>query len=56
MPDIDPSIVSHQLNVDANARYVSHHKRRQSLKKVEGTYSKVKGLLDTHFISKDVYT
>ncbi|KAI5396175.1 hypothetical protein KIW84_062394 [Lathyrus oleraceus] len=52
MPNIDPIVAFHQLNVNPSAWYVSQQRRRQSLEKSEATTSNVKVLLDTNFIFK----
>lgn len=51
MPDIDPTVAFHPLNIDPNAHYVSQWQKRQTFEKVEATMREVKGLLDATFIS-----
>lgn len=55
IPDIIPKVACHQLKLDVNARYVSQHRRKQSLEKAEATKNTVKGLLDAKFISEAKY-
>lgn len=56
MPDIDPSVACHDLNVEVNTCYVSQRHMRQFLEKVQVPASTIKGILDTEFISKARYT
>lgn len=55
MPNIDPYMVCHQLNVHTSAYYVSQRRSRQFTEKAEAIVGTVKCILDAKVIIKDKY-
>lgn len=41
IPDIDPNVACHHLNIDPSIRYVDQRRRRQSLEKFEATMNTI---------------
>lgn len=56
MPNINPMMTCHLLNINPAACYVSQRRIRQSLNKAKAIVSTMKFLLDGRFISKAKYT
>lgn len=56
MLDIDPSMAWHKLNVNLEARYISHLRRRQSIENADAVAKTVQAFLDVNFILEAKYT
>jgi ATP-dependent helicase/DNAse subunit B len=50
MPGIDPSVISHRLNVDPNHQRVKQKRRNFSLARIQAIYEEVEKLLQASFI------
>ena len=56
MPDLDPEVACHHLNIDPAIKAVAHCRRKQSTEKAKAAELAVKDLLEAHFISEAQYT